>query len=1315
MDTQKDQDEKSQGDQAPAADTPPITPEPDAEPDVSSTSTESVTSKLQNLRAELKFKEDLKVATFIEKALNRQEPPPSVAPPTSPSPSTSSVRCDVCNIQFGDQHTLDYHLASKSPCNILPTSIIQQGSSKEPEEETSDEDDSHTKEPIRISPEFFDENEEKSDAEIIVDIEEVIASENDNDSITSGPTSSPKSKKSLNESISSAKSANEDQATNAPRRSKRSTVPRKTYDNMSSDDQDTSAKRKTNNARKRQLKPSPTKDGNEFLTPKKKRKLGGARAPGSLKDTPRTRTLDEMTDKERQQYRIEKDEWLNKEGNKETPPWANKYRDPECYLWCQVCLFSARMHCDGPPTIRTHWLKHYSKQFFLQEAIKGWIPLFNLFEDDGTTQSIKCPREGHNGCKIGTAYSNLNHEFFDHYVKHHVVISDYIDENQGLPRSFDTEPNPVAAYTEGTVGPGPEFTQGQWNADKTCPKSNIVPVQYRPFQPFICDGKTVVWKENPDAPHDPENHPQPKEHRDGYKRLIAEYKSRWDNIPRDRGLIIQIKHALDILFGRDELDRPIIYDLNYEDADNENDRGEAVRHAIHELTRKDLKLKSGKPLWPYIWRFARPGYISEYTGILRDSDEKLSGGRPSLMRPDLDPDFEDYIKTENDFQAVKDYVYKCRDEGEPDTKIIIPKRPYIEHAEHKEADLNVSIPSLDNMETPADSRDTVGKTPNALIENVEASGEIPAAAEKSSDEAAIEGPAALTRKNSEAMNLKRYIDNPQATTGPVAPITEQMFNEALSTVRQKILTLGDDYKGKGELLNLMTMLGITDKYFSANSPLAFLKMGHADFAVALADYSDKVGTEMKEATKALTAATNAQTKATEESNKASQLLREWTDAYETDGKAFDKLAAKVTTQKTELTTMINDTKASIASYRKVRDEINKEVKDAEEKLEKMVTDTINKILPTIVTDKVNSLAGEQWNAMLKGLENTAVITKDVRSIEANIAALLETLDKYKGLVELSNDCKLMLKYYDVFRRYWSRLMAYSKICTGLTLDEVFEGEMVVLHVSDDDWNFFDTTRVECVAAEEIIRGRMDDPNLVVDVQTAQQKLLEATEERNRMDRERKLRKEKAQKEAEKKDKDVRHKEPKLSSQVTVVKNVANNEREEPKKSKSKSSGSKSRDDGPEHSKKSTRSRSPQPSGSDTPDPKTKEKYAKKVVKVLLSKHSSGKAFMDTSVIGETEYPLFKERMEEKLEKNDNQIRKLKEEREKLHNQFDSVEERIERERLEKEKKDRERRDRDERRRREEARRDDEQLEEMRRAEERNNERRRSRNRRDRSD
>ena len=114
-----------------------------------------------------------------------------------------------------------------------------------------------------------------------------------------------------------------------------------------------------------------------------------------------------------------------------------------------------------------------------------------------------------------------------------------------------------------------------------------------------------------------------------------------------------------------------------------------------------------------------------------------------------------------------------------------------------------------------------------------------------------------------------------------------------------------------------------------------------------------------------------------------------------------------------MTGIIKETNVSIESYKKVKEEIDSEVKAAEAKLGTMITSAIDKLLPEIVTEKVNSLAGTQWNEMVKGIESLADVTKSVRSIEDNIATLLETMNKYKGLVELSNDCKLMLKYKEV--------------------------------------------------------------------------------------------------------------------------------------------------------------------------------------------------------------------------------------------------------------------------------------------------------------
>ena len=409
----------------------------------------------------------------------------------------------------------------------------------------------------------------------------------------------------------------------------------------------------------------------------------------------------------------------------------------------------------------------------------------------------------------------------------------------------------------------------------------------------------------------------------------------------------------------------------------------------------------------------------------------------------------------------------------------------------------------------------------------------------------------------------------------------------------------------------------------------------------------------------------------------------------------------------------------------------------------MITKAIDKLLPNIVTEKVNSLAGEEWNTMIKNIDGLADITRSVRTVEGDIGKLLETMDKYKGLVELSNDCKLMLKYYDIFRRYWSRLMAYSKICLGKSLDDAFEGEMVIMHITDEDWNWFEKTTVECVAAEDVIRQRLNDPKLAVDVVTAQRQLLEATEERNKIEKARKEPKEKEALEKEIKEKEKRHKGPKLSSEVTLVKSVTNEERD--KRTTTKPSSSKPRNDDPEPSKKSHRGRSPPPGGSgassykskdssrntsrdrerltkksntpprsggkstsstatsprksvhDSPERSTsdKEEYSKKVVKVLLSKTSRKKPFMDTSIIGEREYPLFKEQQEARLDKTDARIKVLLDEKEKIHNQIDSVEGRLERERRAADK-----REREEKRRQEDARREKEQLEELRRANER---------------
>ena len=87
--------------------------------------------------------------------------------------------------------------------------------------------------------------------------------------------------------------------------------------------------------------------------------------------------------------------------------------------------------------------------------------------------------------------------------------------------------------------------------------------------------------------------------------------------------------------------------------------------------------------------------------------------------------------------------------------------------------------------------------------------------------------------------------------------------------------------------------------------------------------------------------------------------------------------------------------------------------------------------------------------------------------------------------------------------------------------------------------------------------------------------------------------------------------------------------------------------------------------------------------------------MDTSIIGEREYPLFKEQQEARLDKTDARIKVLLDEKEKIHNQIDSVEGRLERERRAADK-----REREEKRRQEDARREKEQLEELRRANER---------------
>ena len=84
--------------------------------------------------------------------------------------------------------------------------------------------------------------------------------------------------------------------------------------------------------------------------------------------------------------------------------------------------------------------------------------------------------------------------------------------------------------------------------------------------------------------------------------------------------------------------------------------------------------------------------------------------------------------------------------------------------------------------------------------------------------------------------------------------------------------------------------------------------------------------------------------------------------------------------------------------------------------------------------------------------------------------------------------------------------------------------------------------------------------------------------------------------------------------------------------------------------------------------------------------------MDTSIIGPKEYPQFKDRQQSRLERNDLKMKKIREESEKIHNEIDSVEERLAREQRE----------------RLEAEREQEQLDELRRADDRYAERRRNR-------
>ena len=405
------------------------------------------------------------------------------------------------------------------------------------------------------------------------------------------------------------------------------------------------------------------------------------------------------------------------------------------------------------------------------------------------------------------------------------------------------------------------------------------------------------------------------------------------------------------------------------------------------------------------------------------------------------------------------------------------------------------------------------------------------------------------------------------------------------------------------------------------------------------------------------------------------------------------------------------------------------------KLEDIVHKSIHDILPEIAKTKINSLAGAEWEKLLKDnekyeqdIKSLKVQTKLIATTEEKISNILKTMDEYKGLINLSNDFKVTLKYYNVFRRYWSRLMAYSKLVTGLTLEDVYQGELI-LHVSDQDWDFLDGTTTEVVAAEDVIRARMKDPNLKIDVETAQKNLLSAIDEQNKLDRARKEKRERSTKgtKVSPENKDKRSSTPKLPSQVTVVKNKTSD----------------GNNDAPASNKKLTRNRTPPPpsggastskaarasetsasstsrasgsskSGSNTSSAnstqvskrrtltstKTKSPLATKkydhersrhpkdtfqrnkrssgeaepsrnpiddaVVDLVLSKPNRKKAFMDTTLISSDQFDQFEKRQQERIARNNERSKKNDDQNEKIQNELEGVRERLKRQEKERE-------------------------------------------------
>ena len=1350
----------------PADDTPPITPEPSNEQIMD----DEELTRARNKKAEKFMLKDQVIAKAYEKFDAAQKEGKKakseafVLPKTPPKPKGKRLHCNICGCDFFTSHAYNYHLVTKTPCNKITPDIIGQGSSGDDENE--EEDARHRQqvaaddEPLSDSNSALNENEGNTDAENNDSDENV---ESDNESVSSNATESHKSTKSLNETAGSPSNAEENEKSVTP--TKRTSVrlaaakqrPARDGSN-SSEDRPTTSKRRPSKAKKKIIKREQVPDDEPEQMPRKARKRGGGRPAGSLRASKRLKALDDMTPDELDEYLKAKKAWLA-EGKQYTPDWANKERDPECFLFCQVCDHGSRMHSDGPASVYAHWLRHYRKQFFLQEVMKGWYPMYSLFEDDGATQLVRCPREGQHGCKEGTSYSHVNHDLYTHFITYHVDVDAYIDTAQGLPRaSYKTKPNPVAAYKEGIVGPGPEFTQGEWNASSADKVNNIVPREYRPFQPFICDGKTVVWKENPNAPHNPDNHPQPVEHREGYKRLIMEYRSRMENIPRDRNLIMNIKYALDVLFGMDETGRPLYYDLDFA-CGTEQANAEAIRIALHEITRKGAKFNNGREIWPLIWRYARPGYVSAYTTIVRDTIDSQAGGRLNLKRPELDPDFERWLSIESNRAKVKQYVYDNWEEGDTDVHMLI-SRPYTEQAEHKEPDLDISIPSLESPDdlnlaveksTPTPDEQTpvieehtpvpqtVGDVINAITDSVTANKKNdPKVSTEKEDQTIAPNEATETEK------LKEYFQGQNSAPRPFSPVTEMNFEQALKVVRKKVLTIETSDQGSEELRRVITMTGIFDKHFSMTSPLAFMKMTHADFALALHEYSTTVATNLagaakkvEETTTELTNATNAMKKSTEASDKASKLLGEWSDDHEANERNYNSQASKAVEKTNELAKAIKEaeakrlelTNATAAANESKNEHVNfkqdivKEFENLTKRTEDMVRKSIDEILPDIVKTKINSLAGDEWENLVKNnetfahdIESLKVQTKLIASTEEKISTIVKTMDEYKGLINLSNDFKLTLKYYNVFKRYWSRLMAYSKLVTGLTLEDVYQGELI-LHVTDQDWDFLDSTTTEVVAAEDVIRAKMKDPNLKIDVATAQKNLLAAIDEQNKLDRARKEKRERTSKDAKvtSDDKDRRFKTPKLPSQVTVV--------------KSKTSDGKN--DAPASTKKSTRSRTPPPpsggtntnkatyasntatssttkasgssksgsAGTKTKSPvpnkqhdherskQSKDNFQRNkrssdeaepsgnpideaVVDLVLSKPNRRKAFMDTTLISSEQFGQFEKRQQERIARNNDRSKRNDDQNEKIQNELEGVRERLRRQ--EKEKMDRER-------------------------------------------